>query len=144
MAYKNEAAFSRALSEALRKQGAIVTRIETGGTSQGVPDMFVQTNGGDVWLELKNIPNLDDEAIERKGFIKVPWRPGQAAWGYNYWRMHSKKKFTLTVVAGKNKFYVIKMDCLYLKNEAPISCMLSCWCMPSLVDEIGKIAGGVA
>lgn len=142
MVYKSEAAFSRALSSALKKQGAIVTRIETGMTSQGVPDMFVQMNGGDVWLELKNMPGIDDEAVVKRGSIKVAWRPGQQAWGINYWRMHARKKCTYTVVAGKNTFYIITTNSVFPKNEVPVSSLLSCWCMASLVCEIGKLAGG--
>lgn len=142
MAYKNEAAFSRALSDALRKQGAIVTRIETGMTSQGVPDMFVQFADDDIWLELKNMPSLVMADILDKGFVKVQWRPGQQAWAMNYYRKHDRKKCTLTVVAGANHFFVIRMDRLWSNNKVMEHDVSVCAHLQSLVMHIHRIIEG--
>ena len=76
--YKSENAFSKVLSLKLKLLGYSVTRIETGLTCQGVPDMFVQGNGTDFWLELKNEKKLTLETTK----LKVQWRPGQQPWAY--------------------------------------------------------------
>ena len=81
--YKTEAEFSKSLSAKLKKAGFDVTRIESHGTGNGIPDMFVQGHGFDFWLELKN--------------GKGTWRPGQVAWHYTYYLLHGKRKCSLTL-----------------------------------------------
>ena len=43
--YKTEAEFSKALTARLRKEHIRVTRIESHGTGNGIPDMFVDGRG---------------------------------------------------------------------------------------------------
>lgn len=76
MAYKNEAAFSKALCQALRKHNYFVQRIESGTTGKGIPDIYcVAANGKDIWLELKRVHKKCSNNVET-----ISWRPGQQAW----------------------------------------------------------------
>ena len=56
--YNTEHAFSVAFCSKLKKAGLFVTRIESHGTGNGIPDIFVCGRGLDTWLELKNDPKL--------------------------------------------------------------------------------------
>lgn len=111
--YKSEALFSKALSASLKKRGIDVTRIETGLTSQGVPDMFIQGFGGDLWIELKNEPKITMTTLGQimigKSNALVHWRPGQQAWALNYFDKHNRNKCSLTVVACDGFFIVVPM-----------------------------------
>ena len=93
--YVNEHHFSRGLCARLENNGVFVTKVETGSTLQGVPDLFIQAKGGDLWIELK---------IMHKGYrpgecLEFPWRAGQQAWHMEYYRRHNKKKAVLTLMA---------------------------------------------
>ena len=142
MAYKNEAAFSKALAAALKERGASVTRIETGMTSQGVPDMFVQMNGGDVWLELKNMPTLTAELAEKKGKVKIAWRPGQVGWAYQYWLRHGRKKCSLTVIAGKSEFFIVLMRALWVSSEVFASSLVKAESLESVAAAVQLAVDG--
>ena len=85
--YRTEAEFSKALTARLRKEHIRVTRIESHGTGNGIPDMFVDGRGVDTFLELKNDPTI---SIHNK-VIKVAWRPGQKAWMFEYFCKHTLK-----------------------------------------------------
>lgn len=77
--YTNEAAFSRALVNFLRKKGWFVQRIESGTTGKGIPDIYaISPRNKAVWLELKRIPY--DLKITHGETVIIPWRPGQQAW----------------------------------------------------------------
>lgn len=106
--YKNEAAFAKAFGNVLKANGAFVTRIETGSTGQGVPDMFVVYNGVDFWMELKNEPTIKYDTA-RDSTHTIHWRPGQKAWMLTY-ALHHCVKFAYTIVAGKDCFLIIPMD----------------------------------
>lgn len=102
--YKTEHEFSKSLSDRLVKAKLMVTRIESHGTGNGIPDMFVCGMGLDTWLELKNDPKL---SIKDKT-IKVAWRPGQIAWMYTYFQKHMTK-CCLTLVAASDGMFIIPM-----------------------------------
>lgn len=104
-----ESEVSRRFINKLNMTGYQVTRVESHGTSVGIPDMFVQGHGHDLWIELKV---LDKDWEYDKGY-KIPWRPGQQAWASQYYRMHAYLKCTLTVIRFNNGVYVIPMDRLY-------------------------------
>lgn len=92
--WESEQKFSRALIKRLKNEGFICNRLETHGTLNGMPDMFVQGNGMDTFIELKNMKNVyvNDERL------KVSWRPGQVAWAtvYRNTHMHSANGFDIT------------------------------------------------
>lgn len=102
--YKTEHEFSKSLSDRLVKAKLMVTRIESHGTGNGIPDMFVCGRGLDTWLELKNDPKL---SIKDKQ-IKVAWRPGQIAWMYTYFQKHMTK-CCLTLVAVSDGIFIVPM-----------------------------------
>lgn len=107
----NEASFSKSLSAGLKRQGLFCTRIESHGTGNGIPDMFVQGNGYDLWIELKSA-NIKPELNK----IKVDWRPGQQAWALDYRSLHTCYKQTLTIVKADTGYYIIPMIEHYKNN----------------------------
>lgn len=102
--YSTERAFSKALTARLKREHIRVTRIESHGTGNGIPDMFVDGRGVDCWIELKNDPTL---SIHNK-VIKVAWRPGQKAWMLEYYIKHTTKN-CLTLVACCDGVIIIPM-----------------------------------
>lgn len=82
--WESEQKFSHALIKWLKNEGFVCNRIETHGTLNGMPDMFVQGNGMDTFIELKNMKkaSVNDERL------KVQWRPGQVAWATVYRNTH--------------------------------------------------------
>ena len=110
--YRSEAAFSRALRAAIKKDGMNVTAIETGSTSQGVPDLYITgCKTGDCWLELKNTYE-DLTGVEK---FKVAWRPGQQAWHMRYFKA-MRHKCVWTAVAHKKGIALIRMVMHYKDN----------------------------
>lgn len=83
--WESEQKFSHYLIQRLKNEGFICNRIETHGTLNGMPDMFVQGNGMDTFIELKNMKkvSVNDERF------KVSWRPGQVAWATVYRNTHA-------------------------------------------------------
>ena len=83
--WESEQKFSQYLIGRLKNEGFICNRIETHGTLNGMPDMFVQGNGMDTFIELKDMKksSVNDERF------KVPWRPGQVAWATVYRNTHN-------------------------------------------------------
>ena len=102
--YRTESEFSKALTARLKREHIRVTRIESHGTGNGIPDMFVDGRGVDTFLELKNDPA---HSINSKS-IKVAWRPGQKAWMLEYFIKHTTKN-CLTLVACKDGVAIIPM-----------------------------------
>jgi len=100
--YRSEAAFSHALCFQLKKQGAMVTRIESGYTKVGIPDIHMVYNGAETWIEVKNIHKYWDGRS-----IEIPWRPGQQAWALTY--LKHKKSYSLTIASCKNGILIIPM-----------------------------------
>lgn len=82
--WESEQKFSRYLIGRLKNEGFMCNRIETHGTLNGMPDMFVQGHGMDTFIELKNMKkvSVNDERL------KVSWRPGQVAWATVYRNTH--------------------------------------------------------
>ena len=99
--YSNEAKFSSALCKRLKTIGCMVTRIETGTTRCGVPDIHIVVNGEERWIETKNMH------CYWTGSAMIQWRPGQQTWALEY--LAHKGKPSLTVVAFKNKIICVPM-----------------------------------
>ena len=110
--YNNEAAFSKAITTKLTKAGLSVIRIESHSTGNGIPDIFVQGYGKDLWIELKN-----SKVSCNKDCVTVSWRPGQQAWAYEYYKFHAKKKQTLTLMSDVDGLFIIPMRAIYLNNR---------------------------
>lgn len=82
--WDSEKKFSQYLIARLKGEGFVCSRIETHGTLNGMPDMFVQGNGIDTFIELKNMKSA---SVNDKKW-KVQWRPGQVAWAAVYRNSH--------------------------------------------------------
>lgn len=77
LAYRNEAAFSKALVTAMRNKGWFVQRIESGETGKGIPDIYAIAPGGyAIWLELKR----EHYNLPSQGAVEIHWRSGQQSW----------------------------------------------------------------
>lgn len=116
--YKSELDFKQALLRVLRGHGLECFCIETGRTTQGIPDVFVMGKGGDVWIELKNEPT---QHFNSHHLLKVDWREGQQAWMMRYFIAHACKKCCLTIIALADSFIVITMtnNVLFESNMVP-------------------------
>ena len=110
--YATENDFSTFLTTKLKKLGMRATRIESHGTGNGIPDLFVDGYGMDCFIELKNDKKL---SIHDK-VIKVAWRPGQQAWMYEYFVSHRRSKCCLTIIACSDGWFVIPMTKVYKDN----------------------------
>lgn len=109
--FESESEFSSWLTGVFNKTGFDVTRIESHGTGNGIPDMFVQGVGRDMWIELKNEPHVDCPAqcdYKTASPLHVKWRPGQQAWARAYILSHLIKS-ALTIVALHKGFAIIPM-----------------------------------
>ena len=109
--YKNEHMFSIAICKAMKNNKMHPVQIETGLTQQGVPDLFVMTGDGDVWVELKNMPYTNKSVS-----YEIQWRPGQQAWHSIYYKKHGKRKYVITVVALNVGYIIIQMTKLWDNN----------------------------
>lgn len=73
----NETTLYKKLSRRLRllkDYNIELTRIESGGTRVGIPDIYYSTENTNGWIELKQIHTMQTEKA------KIPWRAGQRAW----------------------------------------------------------------
>lgn len=116
--WDNEAAFSKYLYPRLNTEGLYVHRLESHGTGNGLPDMFVMGNGKDFFLELKNNKKLTVAKAMSEG-MKVDWRPGQQPWAYVYKQRHASVtggKLTATVVGLKDGIIIIPMVKVFENN----------------------------
>ena len=106
--YKNEAAFSKAVVQTMRKYGWFVQRIETGALGRGVPDIYaIDRKGTPCWIELKRIHR------EVWSEVTVPWRPGQQGWLREVTRRRQK---AFTIACCDNLILVIKHNKIYPDN----------------------------
>ena len=102
--YNTEHDFSKAFCTKLKKAGLFVTRIESHGTGNGIPDLFVAGTGWNCWIELKN---MSDKSIYSK-VLTVPWRPGQIPWTLQYFNTTCTRN-CLTIVAVSDGVIIIPM-----------------------------------
>lgn len=118
--WESEQKFSRYLIQRLNDEGFICNRIETHGTLNGMPDMFVQGHGMDTFIELKNMKksSVNDERF------KVPWRPGQVAWAtvYRNTHMYNVNGFTIarcswTFIGCSDGIIALPMCSNFMLNE---------------------------
>lgn len=110
--YATENDFSKALTNKLSKLGMRAIRFESHGTGNGIPDMFVDGYGFDIFIELKN----DKKASINDKVIKVQWRPGQQAWMYEYFLKHRHSKCCLTIIACIDGWFIIPMTKIFKDN----------------------------
>jgi len=135
---ENEAALSRSLSAKFKTAGFDVIRIESHGTGNGIPDMFVQGYGIDMWIELKNDKVQERPAqcdYKHAAPLYVSWRPGQVAWALRYYHSHKFNKCTLTIVSLVDCYVIIPIIgpikdnlinwelCYVCKSVEPETCM---------------------
>lgn len=109
--YINESAFKKALIAKLKKSGLDTVCIESHGTGNGIPDMFVQGYGKDFWIEVKN----DKTSLFTSGY-KVKWRPGQQAWMLNYLKRHLNEKNGVTIIAFADGYAVVRHVKFFAEN----------------------------
>lgn len=109
--YKTEAEFSRAFSKVLKAHNLFVQRLESGSTGNGIPDMFIQGYGSDLFIENKRVKKDFNPAI-----INIPWRPGQVAWMLLYYKNHLKRKACFTCICFNNCIIFIPIVKPYLNK----------------------------
>lgn len=126
--YKTEADFSRAITQKLKSHGCVITRIESHGTGNGIPDMYVQYPDFDCWIELKNTKASIFERLK-----KISWRPGQQSWMLEYKHMHNKR-CCLTIVACADGYIIIRNHRHYIDNVVPIVNPADCHVYTKLSD----------
>ena len=119
--YRNEAAFSNALTKYLRSHHWFVQRIESGQTGRGIPDIYcISPEGHAFWFELKRM-----HATFRKGqWYAIPWRPGQQAW------LHSANKYqqqAFTLCCFDNCIAVIPHNHIYKDGVVSHKDILEYW-----------------
>lgn len=99
-------------------KGISMTRIESGGTGNGIPDMYVVARGYSFWIEFKNMRN---DSIKDNEW-NITWRPGQQAWLLQNTPMYLTKTTThyninYTVVGMKDGIVIIPMTKFYTDNR---------------------------
>jgi hypothetical protein len=78
-----------------------------------VPDIFVATRKGDLWVELKNMKSAPYEGM------RIPWRPGQQAWMYSYYL--ATGRYCYTIAKCYRTYIAIPMVKLFPHNEIRLS-----------------------
>jgi hypothetical protein len=126
--YRNEMAFSRALVVHLKNKGYQVTRIETGKTTRGVPDLYVASIHGCMWIELKRIHT----EFSRESYTEIPWRPGQLGWMLNHLRSSGFPCFTF--VAFDDCIVCIPITKVFKGNRIFLSDVSRIWYSIGKVD----------
>lgn len=116
--WKSESDFVKHITKLLKAHPHVeITRIESGGTKNGIPDMFVSTMTNTYWIEFKN---MKYSSIHDKEW-KVTWRPGQQ----NFLMMNSIKRkvdnltvkfLNFTIIGMKDGIVIIPMDYFYIGN----------------------------
>lgn len=114
MQWSNERSFVRYLLGKLHDEGFKTTRIESGATSVGIPDIYYVGHGTDGWIECKfvkkNVPLI----------LNVPWRPGQQAWMLEYYKGMYQKKKCWTFVGMIDSVVCVPMDKFYEDNDVDL------------------------
>lgn len=82
--WNDEKKFGKFVAARLRAQAYECMRIESASTISGCPDLYVQGHGDDYFIELKNIKGKKLADFSSTAGVKIPWRPGQQAWGQSY------------------------------------------------------------
>lgn len=110
--WDTEAKFSHAIMNKLKSIGFDCMRIETGSTTTGCPDLWIQGHGDDFFIEFKNIKTASIHDKE----VKIPWRPGQQAWATRYRMFHAGKKCSYTFAGLSDGWIAIKMNNVFNNN----------------------------
>jgi hypothetical protein len=117
--YSSESMFVAALNRHLSEAGYLVTRIESGSTCLGVPDMYVVKPHKDFWLEAKRVKTPLQETN------KIPWRPGQVAWMLNHYRYMKEPCFT--IIAFDTNICLVPMTRIFTDNIVTLNDMSNVW-----------------
>lgn len=126
--WETESKFVHYVANKLSKEGAFMMRIETGSTARGVPDMYVQANGDDYWIEFKN--------CKYEPVVEIPWRNGQQSWAHKYCK-HTlqhitsdmyRLKYSWTCVGSPSGVTLIRMNKIW-EDRRPD---------PSAIYKVGK------
>ena len=117
--WKSEHDFCTFVMNNLRQHEVYCHRLESRGTGNGLPDLYIAGHGDDTFVELKNIP----DASVHDSKIKIPWRPGQQAWGLIYKNQHVKVtdktvtiKHSFTVAGLSDGIAIIRHAKLFSNN----------------------------
>jgi Holliday junction resolvase len=130
--HDSEGDFSRALVAELKKHNLFVQRIETGGTTQGVPDLYIRGNFNELWIELKHSKSASPK--------KIGWQKGQQAWMYEYYKVSGR--CAITVVDTKTCYRAIPMIGIFKDNIVEMDFAVSIYTMFRLVQYIVDIVNG--
>ena len=110
---KNEMLFGNWLIRKFtKKYNAMVTRLESHHTANGIPDLFVCGYSSDAFIELK----ADNKITVSDVKVKVDWRPGQQGWAIDYAINHHYKKNVVTLIGAADGIILVPQDRVY-KND---------------------------
>lgn len=105
---KEETVFSEQLVAAIRARGWFVQPIESGMTSRGIPDLWVETPFGNNWWELKTPPYAYADTGE---LVEVGWGAGQQSWCLNRYEHSARQRPCCTLVRFRDgKILSVRMD----------------------------------
>jgi len=112
------------------------TRIETGSTRVGVPDLYWSTPNNNGWIEFKTVYSLQVPVI------KPVWRPGQLGWvkdhtklGDNVWLAVTDKYEDVMLFILSPISVTFKIEECNMFMELPIKGML----VHSMLDTIQTV-----
>lgn len=115
---KNESAFSASICKALLAEGVFCQAIESGGTSVGIPDLYIRTRQTGTWMELKNL------IYPIREYLEVPFRPGQFAWLTRHAKMGGRSALAIAHPDGILFFHGAEIQQTYIR-PFPASLSLS-------------------
>lgn len=129
LSYRNEAAFSKALTKAMRSRNWFVQRIESGTTGKGIPDLYVVTpHKKACWIELKR----EKGCIPQTGYVSIHWRPGQQAWLHS---VTQYKQTAITLACFDNGILSIHHNTLWTRDTVPLTACNYFKDIRSMLDE---------
>lgn len=123
--YKNEAEFSKSIVAFWRSRGYFVQLIETGTVNRGVPDIYVASKKGALWVELKRIHH------NAYNNMVIPWRPGQQGWMLEHYITVGKA--CITIACCDDVILVIEMNKRFKKNIVQLSDCKTAYALKELV-----------
>ena len=138
--WDSESKFSTYLHRRLNAEGMYVHRLESHGTGNGLPDMFVMGHGDDFFLELKNDKKMTVAKAKAEG-IKVDWRPGQQAWALTYRQRHATLeggKLSATIVGVQDGILLIPMKQIFNNDIVLPAYMFSIVEHESIFDKLSN------
>jgi len=114
--YKNEKSFKADFIKWCRLAHMFVTPIQT-RTIPGVPDLFISTARGGLWVEVKYV----DHPFHGYAEHKIPFRPGQQGWALLNYKACRSTEAVICVVCFQNEVYAFQQTKLWDNNIVPAS-----------------------